>query len=119
MDPQADPANGAQRVEYVTRWGYRYPGPLWLIGLLVVPILFAAGATVVDRGKMEKSLTDQSLAVLDDAGLGDIHVVFEARDATLQVPFGFEVTQAELDRAATLVEGVEGVRVVQTGAISP
>ncbi len=119
MDPQVDPTNGQQVVRYQQRWGYRYPGPLWLIGLLVVPILFAAGATVVERGNLEKTLTDNSLVVLDEAGLGDIHVVFSARDATLEVPFGSDVTQAELDQAAQLIEDVDGVRIVLTGEVSP
>ena len=119
MDPQAGRDNGTQTIRYVSRWGFRYPGPLWLIGLLVVPILFAAGATVIDRTQMEKRLTEQAVTLLDEQGLDEIYVVFEARDATLEVPFGAEVTAPDLDRAATLVEGIVGVRIVRTGEISP
>ena len=85
----------------------------------MVPILFAAGATVVDRSQMEKSLTNKAVAVLDEQGLETIHVVFQARDATLEVPFGSDVTQAELDRAKKVIGEIEGVRIVQAGEISP
>ncbi len=78
-DPQVDPTNGQQVVRYQQRWGYRYPGPLWLIGLLVVPILFEPAPTVVERGNLEKTLTDNSLVVLDEAGLGDPRGVLRPR----------------------------------------
>lgn len=119
MDPQAGPRSDGQIIRYQSRWGYRVPGPLWLIGLLVVPILFAAGATVVDRSQMEKSLTNKAVSALDKAGLEQIHVVFQARDATLEVPLGADVTQAELDRAEQLIAEIDGVRIVETGEISP
>jgi len=88
------------------------PGALWLIGLVVVPTLFAAGATVVGRNQLEKTLTDQAVSALAEGDLSAIHVVFEARDATLEVPFGVEVTGEQVDRAKSLVEAIEGVHVV-------
>ncbi len=112
MDPQLDPKESAYRLRYETRWGHRFPGGLWLLGLLLVPIMVAALGSALYRNDIETQLTDQALDVLEAEGITRIHVVFEARDATLDVPYGVEVPPAELERAIELVEAIDGVRVV-------
>lgn len=110
---QNRPVGAERTIRYQARWGYKFPGVLWWVALLVVPILFAAFVSSYNRSDLETDLTDRSLTALEEAGLDEIHVVFFARDATLDVPLGEDVTQEELDRAVEIVEGVEGVRTVQ------
>ncbi|MGL5811619.1 MAG: hypothetical protein ACRCYQ_16890 [Nocardioides sp.] len=97
----------------VVRWGWRLPGPLWLVGLVVAPVIFAAGATVTDRGRMERELVRAGLAALEREDLDRLHLIFEARDATVEVPAGVEVTSADLARAKAVLEAIDGVRVVE------
>lgn len=119
MEPQNSPGGAQRTIRYQARWGYKFPGVLWWVALLVVPIIFAALVSAYNRSSLETDLTDRSLTALQEAGLVDIHVVFLGRDATLDVPFGVDVTEEELDRAVKIVEGVEGVRLVMArdGAI--
>lgn len=113
VEHQNRPVGAERTIRYQERWGYKFPGVLWWVALLVVPILFAAFVSSYNRADLETDLTTRSLTALDEAGLDEIHVVFFARDATLDVPFGEDVTQEELDMAVKVVAGVEGVRSVQ------
>lgn len=113
MEHQNRPVGAERTIRYQARWGYKFPGVLWWVALLVVPILFAAFVSAYNRDELETDLTNRSLTALEEAGLDEIHVVFFARDATLDVPLGEDVTQDQLDRAVEIVEGVEGVRSVQ------
>lgn len=113
MDPQVDPHNATYRLRYETRWGHRFPGGLWLVGLLLVPIMVAALGSALNRSEIEADLTDRALEALADEGIVQIHVVFEARDATLDIPFGVDVPPGQLERAVEIVEGIRGVRVVR------
>lgn len=112
MEQQNRPVGAERTIRYQARWGYKFPGVLWWVALLVVPIIFAALVSAYNRKSVETDLTDRSLIALEEAGLDEIHVVFEARDGTLDVPLGVEVTEEELARAVEIVVGVEGVRVV-------
>ena len=112
MDPQLDPNESTYRLRYETRWGHRLPGGLWLLGLLLVPIMVAALGSALFRNDIETQLTDQALEALEAEGIDKIHVVFDARDATLQIPYGVEVSPADLARAVKVVEAIDGVRVV-------
>lgn len=112
MDRQLDPHGSTYRLRYETRWGHRFPGGLWLLGLLLVPIMVAALGSALYRNDIETELTDRALQELESEGITKIHVVFEARDATLDVPYGVEVPPEELERAIELVEAIDGVRVV-------
>ncbi len=112
MEPQDVPAEAERTIRYRERWGFKFPGVLWWVALLIVPIIFAALVSAYNRSSIEVQLTDQSIAALAKAGITDIHVVFEARDATLDIPFGVSVTAAQMDAAVEIVEGIEGVRIV-------
>ncbi|MGL5808667.1 MAG: OmpA family protein [Nocardioides sp.] len=115
MDKNDDGTRTSRTVydrETETRWGQRNPGAPWWFALLAVPLVLAALAALTGRAGIEDDLTDAATSSLSDADLGEIAVEFDGRDATLSVPDGTDVSEADLDSARTAVEDVDGVRVV-------
>jgi len=98
-----------------TRFAYRNLGWPWLLALLLVPLILAALLAGLRGGKIETNLHDRSLAALQGAGMSGVKVDFDGRDATLKAGAGAagrRLTAEDLDQAKGIVEGVDGVRVV-------
>ncbi|MGH3713595.1 MAG: OmpA family protein [Micromonosporaceae bacterium] len=80
----------------------------WLLGLLLVPALIALLVLWLSAQGIEDDLTTRSNAALSEAGLPDVDVAFDGRDATLS-----GVPEGQQDQALEVVKGVEGVRVAK------
>ncbi|GIH08051.1 hypothetical protein Rhe02_61180 [Rhizocola hellebori] len=88
--------------------------PAWVAAVVAIAGLSAIGVAqgFPNRDAIEDNLTQRSSAALEQAGVSGVQVSFVGRDGTLLVP-----TQAEVDRARTIVAAVEGVRVVEARAV--
>src|SRR6266545_1644978 len=98
-----------------TRYAYRNLGWPWLLALLLVPLILAALLAGLRGDKIETNLHDRSLVALQGAGMSGVKVDFDGRDATLKAGAGAagrRLTAADLGKAKGIVEGVDGVRVV-------
>jgi hypothetical protein len=104
---------------YATTWGYRFPGVIWWVALVIIPILFAALGSAMNRGSIEADLTSRSVTALQEAGIENIHVRFEVRDASLDVLHGVNVAEDELARAKRIVAAIDGVRIVTAANNNP
>src|SRR6185436_13650215 len=81
----------------------RLAWPVAVAGLVLIGLVQG----VPNRHAIEDNLTYRSASALESAGLGGIQVSFLGRDGTLGVP-----RKADLEKARSIVAGVEGVRVV-------
>jgi outer membrane protein OmpA-like peptidoglycan-associated protein len=101
-----------------TRWAHKSPGSAWWLALLAVPLLLAALAAFIERDGIESDLTGASETALGEAGLGDVEVDFDGRDASLSVPDGVTLSSDQLAEAELTVGDVDGVRVVDASGIT-
>ena len=90
----------------------------WVIGAIG---LAAVGVSqfVPVRHHVESDLRTRSLSALRSAGLTDLDVEVTGRDAELVIGRGPGTRDTDLERAAAIVSGVEGVRVVSTRLVPP
>lgn len=91
--------------------GDRRQGRRLVVALAVAAVGLAAIFIAEDlptRHRVESKLADRSLAALRRDGLTDVTVSFTGRDGTVRVR-----TAADADRARTIVQDQEGVRVAR------
>ena len=89
----------------------------WVIGAIGLAAV-GVGQFVPVRHHVESDLRARSLSALRSAGLTDLDVQVVGRDAEL-VGHGTGTRDTDLERAAAIVSGVEGVRVVSTRLAAP
>jgi len=83
-------------------------GWIWLIPIaLVVTFVLAIGITWQQKTGVQTRLTSDSRSALAAVGLADGKISFDGRDASLS-----DFPADQIDRAAAVVRGVAGVRVV-------
>ncbi|MDR0488345.1 MAG: OmpA family protein [Propionibacteriaceae bacterium] len=89
-------------------------------GIIVAGVLLGGtlvAGSLVGQAWCARTLEPQAEAALQEAGITDIDVSFQGREAFLS---GSEKTQAQLDEAKAIVEAVDGVRWAKiTGDIAP
>lgn len=73
-------------------------------------VLALAGQFVIVRPTVERSIDTAATAALAGAGFGGMQVEVEGRDVTLD---GSLPSKADIPRAISLVQGVQGVRVIR------
>ncbi|WP_169586001.1 OmpA family protein [Antrihabitans stalactiti] len=93
----------------------RLPWLPLLIALVIVPIAITALAVFVGRSSVEDDLRQRTEVALASAGLPDVRVDFDGRDATIS-----NVASDRAETAKDTVLGVDGVRVADVdGVIAP
>jgi outer membrane protein OmpA-like peptidoglycan-associated protein len=105
---QAGPDAGARPDSY---WEHRQRGialPI-VVGALGL-VALGAGQLLPVRDRVESDLTTRSEGALQHAGLPGLQVSFSGRDGAVRGP---GASLADLSRAAEIVRGIEGVRVVE------
>lgn len=101
------------------KWGGMYqkgrslPAAMWLLLLLLIIVIVVAVKSCVPHE--QNDLTTRAQAALNDAGLSDVAVEFQGRDALLS---GYVPAIEDIDRASETVFDVRGVRRVDNDALS-
>ena len=99
------------------RWAHRDLGGWWWLAALAAPLLLAALLLGVRGGGIESDLADASRTALAGAGLADVAVSLDGRDATVGPTVGADLPADDLERARGLVAEVPGVRAAAIDAV--
>ncbi len=95
------------------RWAHRDLGGWWWLAALAAPLLLAALLVGVRGGGIESDLAESSRTALEGAGLADVAVSLDGRDATVGPADGADLSADDLERARGLVAEVPGVRAAE------